>query len=140
LSVYQNRVSLRDPRNEKVEAVARPIDDSDDSKKNTLYRVQFDGTTRAGFFELGLTRTSGEQEITLFAANTPADESRLRRLDTTKLENDFWDKQFKLIGLADLNQQKIAGASTEFWPQIVWVILLILAAEQFLGYWFGRNQ
>ncbi|MEQ1905691.1 MAG: BatA domain-containing protein [Pirellulaceae bacterium] len=140
LSVYQNRVSLRDPRNDKIEAVARPIDESDDSKKNTLYRVQFDGTTRAGFFELGLTRTTGEQEITLFAANTPADESRLRRLDTSKLENDFWGKQFKLIGLADLNQQKIAGASTEFWPQIVWIILLILAAEQFLGYWFGRNQ
>jgi hypothetical protein len=140
LSIYDSRVALRDPRDEKVEAVARPLDDNSEAERSTLYRVQFTETERAGFYEMGLTRNSGEVEPVVFAINSPATESRLTRVDPLKLSEEVLAPHFELVDLQGLADRKVSGQQTEFWPQIVWIILLILAVEQFLAYWFGRNQ
>jgi len=68
VSAYQNRIGLRNPENEKMEAVARPIDDSEDAKQSEIYKVQFDDIGRRGFYDLELTRHTGEKEHALFAA------------------------------------------------------------------------
>jgi hypothetical protein len=140
LSAFNNQVGLRDSQNERIEAIARPVDDSEAAKNSTLYRVEFPPVERSGFYELGLTRLGGEVETTLFAANSPAEESQLKRLDLNQIPDDFWGNKFQLVGVSALSEQVVTGASAEFWPQIVWLILLVLIVEQFLGWWFGRNQ
>ncbi len=140
LSVFDSRVSMRNPRDEKIEAIAKPLEETDAAQRSTLYRVQFGDTDRIGFYELGLTRTTGEAETALYAANPIVDESRLTRVDPVKLSSEVLPKQFAMVSLTGMSGQKVAGQQTEFWPQVVWVILLVLACEQFLAYWFGRNQ
>ena len=65
VSAYQGRVGLRNPQNEKTEAVARPIDDSEKAKQSEIYKVSFDSIDRRGFYDLELNRHTGEKELSL---------------------------------------------------------------------------
>ncbi|MEZ6096237.1 MAG: BatA domain-containing protein [Pirellulaceae bacterium] len=140
LTAFDNRAWLRDSANEKIEAVARPVDDTEEARESPFYEVSFPEVERKGFYELGLSRVSGEAETTLYAANVSADESNLKRLDLEGLPENHWGQRTKLVQIGDVSGQKVSGAAAEFWPQIVWLILLVLATEQFLGWWFGRNR
>jgi hypothetical protein len=140
LTAFESRVWMRDAQNEKVEAVARPIDDTEQAKQSSLYKVQFPSVERTGFYEVGLVRNSGETETTLFAANSPASESNLKRMDLESLPKDFWGPKFQRLELTGLLGQSVQGDMTEFWPIVVWIILILLALEQFLGWSFGRNR
>jgi hypothetical protein len=140
LSAYQNRVTLRDPSNEKTEVLARPLDDSPEAAKSVIYEAEFPGLERRGFYELGLSRNSGESESVIFAANVPADEGRLERLSAADLETDFWGEKFKLLPLSSLVSQRAEGRSAEMWPQVIWLLLIVLGTEQFLAWWFGKRR
>jgi hypothetical protein len=140
LTAYQNRVTLRDPQNEKEEMIARPVDETEEAAKSVIYQAQFDDILRRGFYELGLLRTSGEAETVLFAANVQPDEGRLKRLNLTTVESDFWGDKFSTIPVSSLTSQKVPGKTAEMWPQVVWILLLILGTEQFLAWWFGKRR
>lgn len=140
LSVYDNRVSLRDPNNEKVEAVARPLDDTEASRESELYRVQFDSVQRRGFYELGLKRHSGETESVLFASNLDPRESQLKRIPKSNLEGDFFGDKVTLVTAEELNKQTVSGGNTEIWLQVLFLLFAVLVVEQFLGWWFGRRR
>ena len=140
LSAYQNRVTLRDPSNEKTEVLARPLDDSPEAAKSVIYEAEFPGLERRGFYELGLSRNSGESESVIFAANVPADEGRLERLSAADLETDFWGEKFKLLPLSSLVSQRAEGRSAEMWPQVIWLLLIVLGTAQFLAWWFGKRR
>ena len=140
LSAYQNRVTLRDPANEKMEVLARPVDESPEAAKSVIYSAEFSGLEKRGFYELGLTRNSGETESVLFAANVPADEGRLERLNPTELESDFWGEKFKLLPVSGLLGERAEGRSAEMWPQVIWLLLIVLGTEQFLAWWFGKRR
>jgi hypothetical protein len=140
LSAYQNRVTLRDPANEKVEVLARPLDDSPEAAQSVIYEAEFTGLDKRGFYELGLGRNSGESESVLFAANVPADEGRLERLSALELEADFWGERFRLLPLSGLLSERAEGRSAEMWPQVIWLLLIVLATEQFLAWWFGKRR
>ena len=140
LSVYDNRVSLRDPNNEKTESVAKPLDESDESRESELYRVEFDSVNLRGFYELGLNRHSGETEKVLFASNLDPRESQLKRLPKSQLEGDFFGPKVTLTSAEDLNKQTVSGGNTEIWPQILILLFAILVTEQFLAWWFGRRR
>jgi hypothetical protein len=139
LSAYDARVSLQDPRNEKVEAVARPPQESED-EKSVIYRVQFVDLRQPGFYELQLRRHSGETDSVLFASNIDPSEGRLQRLAPRQLESDFFSDKVSLIGADQMAAQSIAGGNTEVWPQVLWLLLAVLAVEQFLGWQFGRSR
>lgn len=171
LSSYQSRVSLRDPKGEKIESVARPIakpcprkdnaenadsgtndngnasdetanmdDSAETSGENVLHRVQFDNVNRKGFYEVGLKRHSGETDTLLFASNIDPREGRLARLPAAIADGDFFSDSIKRVSVGDLKNDKISGGNTEVWPQVVFLLLFVLAAEQFLGWWFGRRR
>jgi hypothetical protein len=140
LSAFQEKVTLRDPSNEKIEVVARPLDDSPEAAKNVIYKAEFPGLERRGFYELGLSRNSGESESVIFAANVPAEEGRLARLSAADLETDFWGDRFKLLPLAGLVSERAEGRSAEMWPQVIWLLLIVLGTEQFLAWWFGKRR
>ncbi len=140
LSVYQNRVALRNPNNEKVEAVARPINDSEDAETSILYNVQFDDINQLGFYTVELTRHSGETDSILFASNVDSRESQLKRLPETVRESDFFGDRVSLVSTEQLVSQTVSGGNTEIWMQLLMLLFAVLVAEQFLGWWWGRNR
>ena len=125
LPVFQNRVALRNPKNEKVEAVAKPIGDSADAQASILYNVQFDDINRAGFYTVELTRHTGETETVLFASNLDTRESQLKRLTPATLETDFFGDKVTLVSTEKLASQTVSGGNSEIWMQV-----LILKIQQ----------
>ena len=140
LSVYDSRVSLRDPEGDKIESIARPVDDSDTGKENVLYRVKFDEIMRRGFYEVGLNRNVGQTDKVLFASNIDPREGQLRRLPESASEGDFFSEDIRRVAATDLNSQQVSGGNTEIWPQLLIFLIVVLAVEQFLGWWFGKKR
>jgi hypothetical protein len=140
LTVYDNRVSLRDPGNEKVESVARPLEDTEASRASEIYRVEFDNIHRRGFYELDLKKHDGETESVLFASNPDSRESQLKRMSPASLEGDFLGDKVKLVSASELGTQTVEGGNTEIWMQVLMLLFVVLVCEQFLGWWFGRKR
>lgn len=140
LSIYDSRVALRNPENERIESVARPEGDSEDAESSTLYRVEFDDIDRRGFYELQLTRHSGETDGVLFAANFDPGESQIKRVSANTLENGFFGDKVSLISTDQITNQTVAGGNSEVWLQILVVLFGVLVLEQFLGWWWGRKR
>ncbi len=140
LSLYDSRVALRNPSNEKVEAVARPVGDEENADSSILYNVDFEGIERRGFYELQLTRHSGTQDNVLFAANFDPDESRIKRIPASTLESGFFGDKVSLVSTEQLTNQTISGGNSEIWMQILILLFGVLVTEQFLGWWWGRKR
>jgi len=140
MSAYDNRVSLRNPTNEKIEAVAKPFDETEESRKSELYRVSFEDIDRRGFYDLGLTRHSGTKEQVLFAAKLDPRESNLKRLSDATTDGDFFGNKVSLVSSDELAGQKVAGGETEIWFQILLFLAGILVLEQFLGWFWGKRR
>ena len=140
VSAYQGRVGMRNPKNEKTEAVARPIDDSEKAKQSEIYKVSFDSIDRRGFYDLELNRHTGETENVLFAARLDPRESQLKRLSASSLEGDFFGDKVKLVSSQELSDQTVSGGNTEIWLRILMLLFGVLALEQFLGWFWGKKR
>ena len=141
LSASESRVYLRDPDGERMEAVARPIvDEGGQDQDDVLCRVQFDNVTKRGFYEVGLKRHTGESDTVLFASNVDPLEGELNRMEESQLEGDFFVDKIRRVVAADIKNEEVSGGNTEIWPQVIWLLLAVLATEQFLGWWFGRKR
>ena len=140
MSAYQGRVALRNPKNEKVESMAAPVSDTEEAKKSVLYQVNFDDVNRRGFYELELTRHTGEPEKVLFASNVDPKESQLKRLPATYREGDFFGDKVSLVSTNELSEQTVSGGNAEIWLQILLLLFGILALEQFLGWFWGKKR
>ena len=140
LSVFDSRVYLKDPEGARIESVARPIGVDGDDQDDVLCRVQFDNLAKRGFYEVGLKRHSGPVQQALFATNVDPVESQLRRLSESTMEGDFFSEKVKRLSVADVKNEKVSSGNTEIWPQLVWLLLIVLATEQFLGWWFGKRR
>lgn len=140
VSAYQGRVGMRNPKNEKTEAVARPVDETDQAKQSEIYKVSFDSVDRRGFYDLELNRHTGETEKVLFAAKLDPRESRLKRLPASSLEGDFFGDKVTLVSSQELSEQTVSGGNTEIWLQILMLLFGLLALEQFLGWYWGKKR
>jgi hypothetical protein len=140
LSVYDSRVSLRDPEGDKVESVARPAEESEAGKENVLYQVKFDEILQRGFYQIGLKRNSGQTDQVLFASNIDPREGRLKRVPESAMEGDFFSANVRRVSANDLETEEVSGGNTEIWPQLLVFLIVVLALEQFLGWWFGRKR
>ena len=139
-SAYESRVALRNPENEKIESVARPVNESEEAKQSELYKVSFDDVSRRGFYDLELTRHTGEKEAVLFAANLDPRESRLKRLPASSMEGDFFGDKVSLVSAEQLAEQTVSGGSSEIWMQILFLLFGILMVEQCLGWFWGKKR
>ena len=143
VSVYDERVALRDPDNERVEAIARPADDTEASRQSVMYQVSFDGVRKRGFHTLELKRkgdASGTIEPVLFATNLDARESDLTRMSSDSLEGDFFSDKINRVSMTQLGQQSVAGTNTEIWMPLLLLVFAVLMLEQFLGWFWGRGR
>ena len=138
LSAFNNRVKLRDPEEETIEAVAKPLEGSEPDA--LLQEVRFEDIGRAGFYELQYQRHEGGTDSTLFASNYDPQESRLDRLSVNDQGDFFSGKNLQLVSGEELASQSVAGSNSEFWVQVLMLLFGVLLVEQFLGYWWGRKR
>ena len=138
LSAYENRVVVRDPENEKMETVAKPLDPS--NPDSVLYKAEFENLSRRGFYDVQLTRHSGAQESVLFATNYDPRESKLSRLSQSVKDDGFFGENVSLVSTTGLLDQTIEGGNSELWIIILIALMAILFAEQYLGWLWGRKR
>ena len=138
LSAFNNRVKMRDPAEETIEAVAKPVEESDTNA--IIQQVSFENTGRAGFYELKFQRHDGGTESTLYASNYDPQESRLDRLSAVEQTDTFSGENLQLVSGEELASQSVSGSNTEIWLQVLMVLFGILVTEQLLAYWWGRKR
>ena len=98
LSVFQSRIFLKDPAGERVESVARPIEDSASGQQDdVLCRIQFDDLRRKGFYEVGMKTHEDESRSVLFATNSDPSESRINRMEESRMGGDFFNDKIKRL-------------------------------------------
>lgn len=137
LSQYQLRVGLTDPTDEKVESNAKPIDGIQDS---VLYEVEFADLSKRGFYEMQLRRENDERVNQLFAVNIDPKEADLRRLDLTDLPDNYFGEATQVMTSEQMVTQGEARSNNEIWPQILLLLMVVLGAEQAMGWWYGRRR
>lgn len=140
VTIYDERIALRDPSNEKVEAVARPAGNAAAGKQNVVYEVEFDPVRKQGFYTLEMKRHDGLVDQVLFATRLDPRESPLQRMTEASMEGDFFGDRVKRVSTQQLSEQSVVGANTEIWMQLLLLLFGVLVTEQFLGWWWGRRR
>ena len=140
LSRYETEVALTDPADEKTSSTAKPIDDSEKAKQSLLYQANFSELLDRGFYRMSLKNKSGETDDVLFAVNVDAGESDLKRLSTDSLNPSFFGENTQVVNIAKVAEISVSNPENEIWFRLLIVLLCILGAEQFLGWWFGRKR
>ena len=138
LSAFNNRATLRDPAEETVEAVAKPVEDS--GSEAIIQEVSFEDVGRAGFYDLNFERHDGGTESTLFASNYDPQESSLDRLSVNDRSDFFSGEKLQLVSGQELASASVAGSNSEIWIHVLLMLFCILLVEQFLAYWWGRKR
>ncbi len=138
LSAFENRVTVRDPENEKMETIAKPL--NPEKPRSVLYEAEFESLGKRGFYDIELKRHSGESQKVLIATNYDPQESQLKRLSKTVLDKNFFGEKVALVTTAGLTGQTIDGGNSELWMTVLVLLMLVLASEQFLGWYWGRNR
>ena len=111
----------------------------DDPKGEGLV-FAYDQTRRAGFYRLTVGRHDGEPAVMLFAANTDPTEGDLTRMDQPSLARQLENTKVKIVTAAQYADQGEEGGKSELWRPLAMILLLVLAAEQSLAWWFGRQH
>jgi hypothetical protein len=138
LSAYANRATLRDPAEESIETVAKPVKGSEPDA--IIQEVSFENSNRAGFYDLKLQRHDGGTESTLFASNYDPLESRLDRLSPAEQTEFFTGGNLQLVSGEELASQSVSGSNTEIWMQVLMILFGVLVTEQLLAWWWGRKR
>lgn len=107
----------------------------------TLWRIDFEGADRRGFYDLRLTPTSGAPaESVLFAANVDPSEGDLSRVDVDALRKEWRGLPVTILENHETASQSVHGARIEIWMFLLAGLVGVLFTEQFLGWWFGRKR
>jgi hypothetical protein len=138
LSAFENRVILLNPENEKVETIAKPL--NPEKAQSVLYEAGFENLGERGFYEVQLTRHSGQRQTMLVATNYDSRESQLQRLSESVLDKKFFGDNVSLTTTAGLLGQSVDGGNSELWMTLLVVLMVVLGAEQFLGWFWGRKR
>ena len=138
LSAFENRVTVRDPENEKMETVAKPL--NPEETQSVLYQAEFENLGKRGFYDIELRRHSGETQNVLVATNYDSRESQLERLSESVLDKKFFGDNAALVTTAGLLGQTVDGGNSELWMTLLIVLMVVLGTESFLGWFWGRKR
>ena len=115
---------------------ATPLEDG----KRMAFQLTRDDVDTVGFYNLTLTRYTGEQDTVSFAVNLDPTEGDLAPLERTTLKNRLGDANVEIVdGQATLSQGSQAGRR-EFWQTLLIALLVVLAVEQGLAWFFGTRR
>jgi hypothetical protein len=140
LSAFDSKVALIDPDGEMTEMLAKPLAGTDESSQSVLYQARVDGLRKRGVYQLKLTRSDGQSQPVLFAANVHPSEGQLERLDFGQLGEQYFGDKVSRVSLGELASLQFSGGHNEIWPQLLAALAVILLVEQLLGWWFGRGR
>jgi hypothetical protein len=137
LTRHKLEASVLAPGKEKL-----PVQIIADEKANdeSVWQVDYNETQKRGFYEIELTRTDGESEIILFAANIDPTEGDLKRVDERELKSDLEGSSVQFVRGATLLSLSASGAKGEWWIWILFALVSLLLIEQLLGWWFGLKR
>ncbi len=101
---------------------------------------QHDLASSRGIYQLMLHRYDGEQERVLFAANLDPDESDLTPLDRAAAEKIVHGENVTLVEGAAVLAGGVTGGRAEMWRWMLAALVLVLCADSFLAWTFGRRR
>lgn len=133
------------PASEKPkEPAAEPESKSADaggSSDGVIWQIDYPDTQRRGFYELSLTRNNDEGTAhLLFAANVDPSEGNLKRVDLAQFKKDLGDARVTIVSGKDAAVQGSQGTQNEIWKALLMALVIVLGAEQVLGWFFGRRR
>lgn len=165
LTLYKTDAILRKPDEKKVnvqaiDPAAQPVsgrpaekpkepaaapevksDEATGSGDQVIWLIDYPGTMQRGFYELGLTRNNDEGvSQLLFAANVDPTEGNLKRADLAQFRKDLGDARVTIVSGKDAGIQGAQGTQNEIWKALLMALVIVLGAEQVLGWFFGRRR
>jgi hypothetical protein len=76
----------------------------------------------------------------LFAANVDPAEGDLKRVDRRTLERGLIGSNIRIVSASQSGALADSGQQTEIWWHLLWLVAVVLSAEQVLGWFFGRGR
>ena len=134
------QVTISGPGTETTSIRPQPNPDQNGHGDGSLWLASHDETARRGFYRMALTRTDGQAETVLFAANIDAGEGDLSRVDQRLLHRALGDAPVEIVGGTGMVELVTEGAKGELWPGVLGALVICLCVEQFLGWLFGLRR
>lgn len=118
-------------------AAERPAGNTDES----AMAIRFDQTLQAGGYELRL-QPHGEREVELvrYAANIDAGEGDLTPMQRSAMREQLGEANAQIVEGREYLTAGAGGGRIELWQALAVALLVVLCAEQFLAWMFGRRR
>ncbi len=141
LARYRAEVELTRPDGSSSTLIAVPTADRTAGQEAAAaWSVKITDAVQRGFYRFGLTTPEGGSETMLAAANLPAGESDLARMDANSLKSAWQGAPVDLVGPVALADLTADGARGELWFVVLLILAAVLFAEQGLAWAFGRRR
>ena len=76
----------------------------------------------------------------MFASNIYPTEGNLARVNRQLLARRLEKTKVKIVTAAQYQDQGTSGGKSELWRPLALLLLIVLAVEQSLAWWFGRQH
>ncbi|MCC5830165.1 MAG: BatA domain-containing protein [Phycisphaeraceae bacterium] len=144
LARFEPRVRLRPPAGDDVQRLVTTDDETG------LTHIMFGGAeeaderarlSAAGFYRLRLSEREGGEVEWLYATNVDPRESDLTRVDAGELVRGYGVEKLGVItGDQVAEAAGTGGGRRELSRTLLTLLVMVLAAELLLGWWFGRRR
>lgn len=140
ITEHKRNAVLKMPGERQANLRAVQIEDEQQQANESIWQVDYPRTIHQGFYELELTRTDDTTDTVLFAANTEATESDLTRVRMEAFQPAITKAGGVYVQGDAIASQAVGGAQNEWWKTLLFLLIAVLALEQFLGWLFGRSR
>jgi hypothetical protein len=134
---YETDAVFEDPAENKTRLQAVSKIGEDDPITN--WEVVLPPATRLGFYTLTLSRRDGDQAPELFTANADPTESNLKRADSSVIRA-LASRNVRIVSADNMDSFANNNSERELWRYFAWLLAVVLASEQVLGWFFGRER
>ncbi len=138
LTSFRPDATIGTPTSGSLPVRARPVTAG---AETATWQIDFEDTSRRGFYELTLTDTDSNELPVLFAANLDPAESQLDRVTPDTLKSALGEAPVKFVtagtAVMDLGATK---SRSEYWRWALYLLLAFLCIELFYGYWLGARR
>lgn len=126
----------------------RPIDDVSTEREYGEYVLPpFDGTREPGIYDLemsyplaGAGRDAGRRVVEHYAVNVDVREGNLARVEEAAFATLYPGVPIRFDREIDTSSARVADRREgELWRALLWTLVVLLAAEMTMAWWFGRR-
>ena len=137
---YEPTVVVRPPNYPAAPAAALTATLDEDAGDTALALARGDRLMQVGLYEIDLAERAGDNQTSPLSVNVPASEADLRRAPRNELSAALGSTNHVFLdGLGDAALQ--AGENRrELWRSLLVTLVALLLLEQFLAWWFGRQD